>query len=53
LAATSSAIVLTRGAVVDVKTALVTATALVLLWRFKVKEPVIVLLAGLAGLLLH
>jgi chromate transporter len=46
-------IVLTKGAVVDAKTALITATALVLLWRFKVKEPFIVLLAGLAGILLH
>jgi chromate transporter len=46
-------IVLTRGAVVDVKTALIALTGLVLLWRFKVKEPYIVLLAGIAGLALH
>src|SRR4051812_31951632 len=39
-------VVLTRGAVVDAKTAAIALTALVLLWRFKIKEPFIVLLAG-------
>lgn len=46
-------IVLTKGAVVDAKTAAIALTALVLLWRFKVKEPYIVLLAGIAGIALH
>ena len=42
-----------RDAVVDGKTAAVAAIGLVLLWRFKVKEPLIVLLGAIAGLLLH
>ena len=46
-------IVLTKGAVVDAKTAGIALAALVLLWRFKVKEPYIVLLAGIAGIALH
>jgi chromate transporter len=46
-------VVLVRGAVVDLQTALIALAALGLLWRFKVPEPVIVLLAGLAGLLLY
>ena len=46
-------VVLTRGAVVDGETAVVAAIGLVLLWRFKVKEPFIVLLGAIAGLLLH
>ena len=46
-------VVLTRGAVIDVKTAAIALTALLLLWRFKIKEPYIVLLAGSAGLILH
>ncbi|MDP9223963.1 MAG: chromate efflux transporter [Actinomycetota bacterium] len=46
-------IVLTRQAVVDVPTMVIAVGALALLWRFKLQEPVIVLLAGVAGLLLH
>ena len=46
-------VVLTRGAVVDVKTGAIALTALLLLWRFRIKEPYIVLLSGLAGLVLH
>lgn len=46
-------VVLTRQAVVDMKTAAIALVALLLLWRFKVKEPFIVLAAGAAGLLLH
>ena len=45
-------IILIRQAVIDVPTALIAATALLLLWRFKLQEPVIVLLAGIAGLIL-
>jgi chromate transporter len=45
--------VLTRQAVVDLPTAAIALAALVLLWRFKVREPFIVLGAALAGLLLH
>jgi chromate transporter len=46
-------IVLTRQAVIDLKSGVITVVAFVLLWRFKVKEPVLVPLAGLAGLMLH
>jgi chromate transporter len=46
-------VVLTRQAVVDVKTAVIALASLGLLWRFKVKEPMIVVAAGIAGLLLH
>jgi chromate transporter len=45
--------VLTRQAIVDVKTAAIALVALLLLWRFKVKEPLLVLAAGAAGLVLH
>ena len=43
----------TRAAVVDGKTGAVAAIGLLLLWRYKVKEPFIVLLGAMAGLLLH
>ena len=46
-------IVLTRQAVRDVSTAVIAAVSLVLLLRFKVKEPWIVLGAGAVGLLLR
>jgi chromate transporter len=46
-------VVLTRGAVVDVPTTVIAVVALVLLWRLKLPEPIIVVLAGAAGLLLH
>lgn len=46
-------IVLTRGAVVDWPTALIGLAALGFVLRFKNREPVLVLLAGLAGILLH
>jgi chromate transporter len=46
-------VVLTRGAVVDLPTTVIALAALALLWRFKLPEPIIVVLAGAAGLLLH
>jgi chromate transporter len=46
-------VVLTRNAVVDLPTAVIALVGLGLLWRFKVPEPIIVLLAGVAGLVLH
>ena len=45
-------IVLTRGAVVDWETAAIVAAAALFVWRFKNKEPLLVVLAGVAGLLL-
>lgn len=46
-------IVLTRGAVVDWPTAGIAAGALLFVLKFKNREPVLVLLAALAGLILH
>jgi len=46
-------IVLARGAVVDWKTGLIAAVALAFVLRFKNREPVLVLLAATAGLLLY
>ena len=46
-------IVLAQDAIVDVRTGVITAVSLLLLWRFKAKEPIIVLMCASAGLLLH
>jgi chromate transporter len=46
-------VVLTRGAVVDLRTAAIAVLALGFVLRFKNREPVLVLLAGLAGVVLH
>jgi chromate transporter len=46
-------IVLTRGAVVDWPTALIALVSLGFVLRFKNREPVLVLLAGVAGVLFH
>jgi chromate transporter len=46
-------IVLTQQAVVDIPTIAIALVSLVLLWRFKVKEPLIVLLTAVAGLVLY
>jgi chromate transporter len=46
-------IVLTKQAVVDWPAAAIALVALVVLWRFRVKEPLVVLAAGVAGLLLR
>ena len=45
-------VVLTRQAVVDVRTALILALALVFVWRLKGMEPLLVILAGAAGILM-
>jgi chromate transporter len=46
-------IVLARDAITDVRTGIIAAASLIVLWRFKAKEPVIVLLCAAAGLALH
>lgn len=46
-------IVLTRGAVTDVPTAVIALVGLAFVLRFKNREPILVLLAGVAGLLLY
>ena len=45
-------VVLTRQAVVDVRTTLILALALVFVWRLKGMEPLLVILAGVAGILM-
>jgi chromate transporter len=45
-------VVLGQRAIVDVPTAAIALASLGLLWRFKVPEPLLVLIAGLAGLVL-
>jgi chromate transporter len=44
-------IVLTRQAVVDLPAAGILAASLLFVWRFKNREPLLVLLAGAAGIL--
>jgi chromate transporter len=46
-------VVLSLGAIIDWKTALIAAAALAFVLRFKNREPLLVLFAALAGLLLH
>ena len=46
-------IVLAKGAIVDWPTAGIAVVALGFVWRFKNKEPILVGLAAVAGLLLH
>ena len=46
-------VVLTRQAVVDVPTGVIAGVALAILLRFKVREPYIVAIGAVAGLLLH
>jgi chromate transporter len=45
-------VVLGQRAIVDVPTAAIAAVSLGLLWRFKIPEPLLVVIAGVAGLLL-
>jgi len=46
-------IVLSRRAIIDLPTAVLALASLGLLWRFKIKEPLIVLGGAVAGILLH
>jgi chromate transporter len=48
-AITGAVIVLAQRAVYDVPTGLIAMVGLVVLWRFKVPEPVVVLVAGALG----
>src|SRR5207249_2880410 len=51
-AITGSVVILGQRAIVDVPTAAIGLLSLGVLWRFKVQEPVLVTVAGLAGLVL-
>jgi chromate transporter len=46
-------IVLARNAITDIPTAAIAAASLVAIWRFKAKEPIVVLACAVAGLALH
>jgi len=46
-------IVLAKDAITDVATGTIAAISLVALWRFKAKEPIVVLACAVAGLALH
>ena len=46
-------VVLGRQAIVEVRTGVIAAAAFLLIWRFKGKEPFLILGAGALGLLLH
>jgi len=53
-AITGSVVVIAKRSIVDLPTALIALTSIVLLWRFKkLQEPFIIALAALAGLVLH
>lgn len=52
-ALSGAVVVLTRQAVTDPITAAIALVTLGLLWRFKIKEPYIVVAAGILGILLH
>jgi chromate transporter len=47
-----ASVVLTRQAVVDLPTGAILAASLVFVWRFKNREPVLVVLAGVAGVMI-
>lgn len=50
---TGAVIVLGQRSVVDTPTAMIALAALALIWRFKVPEPLIVLVAGVIGLIMQ
>lgn len=47
-----ASVILAQGSILDAATALIGLVSLVLLWRFKVPEPLLVAVAGIAGVLL-
>jgi chromate transporter len=51
-AITGAVIVLGARAIIDVPTALIGLISLAVLWRFKISEPILVTISGLAGLIL-
>jgi chromate transporter len=52
-ALTGAVVVLARETIIDARTTVISAIALALLWRYKLKEPYIVGFSALAGLLLY
>jgi len=51
-AITGAVLVLTTRAIIDLPTAAIALVSLVVLWRYKIPEPIIVSVAGLVGLVL-
>lgn len=51
-AITGAVLVLTTRAIIDLPTAAIALVSLAILWRYKIPEPIIVSIAGLAGLVL-
>jgi len=51
-AITGAVVVLGARAIVDLPTAIIGLVSLVILWRFKLSEPVLVIISGVVGLLL-
>jgi chromate transporter len=51
-AITGAVLVLTTRAIIDLPTAAIALVSLVVLWRYKISEPIIVSVAGLVGLVL-
>ena len=51
-AITGAVVVLSTRAIVDLPTAIIGLASLAILWRFKLSEPVLVIISGLVGLLL-
>jgi chromate transporter len=48
-----ASVILAEGAIVDYATAIIAAVAFLILWRFKLPEPLLIAAAAVAGLLLH
>ncbi len=48
-----AAVILAQGSIIDIKTAIIGIVSLLVLWRFKVPEPLLIGLAAVAGVFLH
>ncbi|HEX9013612.1 MAG TPA: chromate efflux transporter, partial [Anaerolineaceae bacterium] len=48
-----AAVILAQGSIIDIPTALIGAVSLVILWRFKIPEPLLVAVGAVIGILIH
>jgi chromate transporter len=48
-----AAVILGQGSIIDTPTAIIGLISLVILWRFKIPEPVLIALAAIAGVILY
>ncbi len=46
-------VILGQGSIVDIPTAVIGAASILILWRFKTPEPVVIAVAAIAGIILH